>query len=90
MYERVWRVWRGANTCYDIQIGLLEPKYLPTGPQTDSALKSVRFPTHQPRPAKSAAQRSSGGPVMSAIKDNTETKPDIGAGTTSPQNPNEA
>ncbi|KAK5111711.1 hypothetical protein LTR85_011756 [Meristemomyces frigidus] len=83
-------VWRLLS-----MIGLLEPKYLPTGPQTEKALKAVRFPTHQPRPAKSAAaamtaQRGSDGPVTRAIKDNTMGKAPIGAGTTSPQDPNEA
>ncbi|KAK4950687.1 37S ribosomal protein S16, mitochondrial [Elasticomyces elasticus] len=37
-------VWRVLS-----MIGLLEPKYLPTGPQTEKALKAVRFPTHVPK-----------------------------------------
>ncbi|KAK4542461.1 hypothetical protein LTR36_006713 [Oleoguttula mirabilis] len=78
-------VWRLLS-----MIGLLEPKYLPTGPQTEKALKAVRFPTHQPRPAKSSAALSGAGPVTSAIRDNTSSQAGIGAGTTSPQDPNEA
>ncbi|KAH9841212.1 ribosomal protein S16 [Teratosphaeria destructans] len=34
-------VWRLLS-----MIGLLEPKYLPTGPQTTNALKAARFPVH--------------------------------------------
>ncbi|QIW99901.1 hypothetical protein AMS68_005419 [Peltaster fructicola] len=30
-------------------IGLLEPRYLASGPQKDVALKAVRFPTHEER-----------------------------------------
>ncbi|RMZ02038.1 hypothetical protein D0860_07377 [Hortaea werneckii] len=91
-------VWRLLS-----MIGLLEPKYLPTGPQTENALKAVRFPTHEiktpstapnkqsskPKPSSSAPKRGD-GPVTKAIKDNTKRKADIGAGTTSPTNPNEA
>ncbi|KAK1041310.1 37S ribosomal protein S16, mitochondrial [Friedmanniomyces endolithicus] len=36
-------------------IGLLEPKYLPNGPQTEKALKAVRFPTHLPAAPASAS-----------------------------------
>ncbi|KAK0878323.1 37S ribosomal protein S16, mitochondrial [Friedmanniomyces endolithicus] len=43
-------VWRGLS-----MIGLLEPKYLPTGPQTEKALKAVRFPTHIPAAPASAS-----------------------------------
>ncbi|KAI7157714.1 hypothetical protein KC349_g5399 [Hortaea werneckii] len=93
-------VWRLLS-----MIGLLEPKYLPTGPQTENALKAVRFPTHETKPsspsttskqrssnskASSAAPKRGDGPVTKAIKDNTRRKADIGAGTTSPTNPNEA
>ncbi|TKA21878.1 hypothetical protein B0A50_08614 [Salinomyces thailandicus] len=77
-------VWRLLS-----MIGLLEPKYLPTGPQTENVLKAVRFPTHEPRAATPAQSRND-GPVTKAIKDNTRAKADIGAGTTSPMNPNEA
>ncbi|GAB7359619.1 hypothetical protein MBLNU230_g6802t1 [Neophaeotheca triangularis] len=44
-------VWRLLS-----MIGLLEPKYLPTGPQTTAALKSVRFPTHQSTRRKEGEQ----------------------------------
>jgi len=30
----------------------MEPKYLPSGEQTENALKAVRFPTQQPRSGK--------------------------------------
>ncbi|KAI7107972.1 hypothetical protein KC365_g14746 [Hortaea werneckii] len=87
-----------------VDIGLLEPRYLPTGPQTENALKAVRFPTHEAKPsssttskqrssnskASSAAPKRGDGPVTKAIKDNTKRKADIGAGTTSPTNPHEA
>ncbi|KAI7002658.1 hypothetical protein KC355_g9668 [Hortaea werneckii] len=91
-------VWRLLS-----MIGLLEPKYLPTGPQTENALKAVRFPTHEAKPSPSsrskqqpsnpkatAAPKRGDGPVTKAIKDNTRRKADVGAGTTSPTNPNEA
>ncbi|KAK0933974.1 37S ribosomal protein S16, mitochondrial [Friedmanniomyces endolithicus] len=45
--DTVWRVLS--------MIGLLEPKYLPTGPQTEKALKAVRFPTHLPAAPASAS-----------------------------------
>ncbi|KAI6815548.1 hypothetical protein KC332_g4080 [Hortaea werneckii] len=91
-------VWRLLS-----MIGLLESRYLPTGPQTENALKAVRFPTHEikspstasnkqsskPKPSSSTPKRGD-GPVTKAIKDNTKRKADIGAGTTSPTNPNEA
>lgn len=42
-------------------IGLLDPKYLPTGPQTGAALKSVRFPTHMSARRKEGEQRGGVG-----------------------------
>ncbi|KAK5109887.1 hypothetical protein LTR62_006494 [Meristemomyces frigidus] len=59
-------VWRLLS-----MIGLLEPKYLPTGPQTEKALKAVRFPTHLPN---SQASTSREGAVMEAIKEAAAAK----------------
>ncbi|KAF2725326.1 ribosomal protein S16 [Polychaeton citri CBS 116435] len=78
-------VWRLLS-----MIGLLEPKYLPTGAQTENALKAVRFPTHLPK-QPSVKQGSTEGPITAAIKDNlTPGKSKTGAGTTSPMDPNAA
>lgn len=41
-------------------IGLLPPKYLPTGEQTGNALRAVRFPTH----TNGGRREESKGPVM--------------------------
>ncbi|KAM3416674.1 Ribosomal protein S16 [Cercospora zeina] len=83
-------VWRLLS-----MIGLLEPRYLPSGPQT---LKAARFPTHLPKEDRQqqdnlerirkriAPFRSGKGPVTKAVKDlksSTAT-----ASTTSPMNPN--
>jgi hypothetical protein len=40
------------------QIGLLEPRYLPNGPQTQNALEAVRFPTHHLPPATRSITRA--------------------------------
>ncbi|KAK4561378.1 37S ribosomal protein S16, mitochondrial [Recurvomyces mirabilis] len=58
-------VWRLLSL-----IGLLEPKYLPTGPQTEKALKAVRFPTHVPN-SKTAAglEATEEGVVTQAIRE---------------------
>ncbi|KAK5129568.1 hypothetical protein LTR08_003154 [Meristemomyces frigidus] len=79
-------VWRLLS-----MIGLLEPKYLPTGPQTQNALKAVRFPTHQiraPKPAAPTSTSTTGANTSTSRED--ATTPEIGAGTTSPQDPNAA
>lgn len=69
-----------------LQIGLLEPKYLPTGPQTEKALKAVRFPTQ-----KTAESSQSNGPVTKAIKaKQAKNSKAIGANITSPVDPNAA
>jgi len=52
------------------QIGLLEPKYLPTGPQTERALKAVRFPTHVPSNKTAVGSETTGeGAVTRAIRE---------------------
>ncbi len=72
------------------QIGLVEPKWLPTGQQTQNALKAVRFPT-QDRSEKRGREGAEKGEDSPVIKDITMPgKADFGAGTTSPMNPNEA
>nr|POF06972.1 ribosomal protein s16, mitochondrial [Quercus suber] len=50
-------VWRLLS-----MIGLLEPKYLPSGPQTDNALKAVRFLTHV------QTETTAKGGILDAIK----------------------
>jgi len=78
------------------QIGLLEPKYLPSGEQTENALKAVRFPTQQ-APKKGGvtdavrAHVKPQGQLPPAAADVAEgaTKGAV-AGTTSPQDPNAA
>ncbi|KAF2171738.1 hypothetical protein M409DRAFT_63341 [Zasmidium cellare ATCC 36951] len=89
--DTVWRLLA--------MIGLLEPKYLPSGPQT---LKQVRFPTHVPKnegdnstkAQRSQRQRSEeggSGPVMQKIQSEIAAgrlRDGANAGTTSPQDPN--
>jgi small subunit ribosomal protein S16 len=72
------------------QIGLLEPKYLPSGEQTENALKAVRFPTHAVTDAVRAHVRKPQGQLPSAAEVvEGERKGEV-AGTTSPQDPNAA
>ncbi|PPJ54723.1 hypothetical protein CBER1_06855 [Cercospora berteroae] len=91
-------VWRLLS-----MIGLLEPRYLPSGPQT---LKAARFPTHLPREDRQQQQqdnlerirkriapfRSGNGPVSQAVEDlkssRTIVEEAAPASTTSPTNPN--
>ncbi|KAK4503057.1 hypothetical protein PRZ48_006484 [Zasmidium cellare] len=90
--DTVWRLLA--------MIGLLEPKYLPQGPQT---LKQVRFPTHVSKGkgdnATNAQKRSqrqneyveSAGPIMQQIQSEIEAgrlQDGANAGTTSSQDPN--
>ena len=65
----------------------MEPKYLPSGEQTENALKAVRFPTHEPKSGRGVtdAVRKVQGQLPAA--DVSEAKV---AGTTSPQDPNAA
>lgn len=75
-----------------VQIGLLEPKYLPSGEQTENALKAVRFPSHvQP------TNRTGGvTEAVRAARQGQLPKVDVAegalsgavAGTTSSQDPN--
>lgn len=75
------------------QIGLLEPKYLPSGEQTENALKAVRFPTHEAKTGKGVtdavrAHRQQGQLPPSDTAEGA-TSGSV-AGTTSPQDPNAA
>ena len=80
----------------ETQIGLLEPKYLPSGEQTENALKAVRFPTHAPTESRSG--KGVTGAVRAHMKQGQLPAADIAegategsvAGTTSPQDPNAA
>jgi small subunit ribosomal protein S16 len=74
-----------------IKIGLLEPKYLPSGEQTENALKAVRFPTHSARGVTDAvrAHVKPQGQLPAADVAEGATKGEV-AGTTSPQDPNAA
>ncbi|KAK5170319.1 37S ribosomal protein S16, mitochondrial [Saxophila tyrrhenica] len=84
-------VWRLMG-----MIGLMPPKYLPTGEQTQNALKAVRFPTHvspeEKREARWNRERSK-GPIMKAMEENAGRSREgevTGVGNTSPQDPNKA
>ncbi|EME45556.1 hypothetical protein DOTSEDRAFT_71306 [Dothistroma septosporum NZE10] len=55
-------VWRLLS-----MIGLLEPRYLPSGPQT---IKQSRFPTHVPKPTKTPKESTAVG-IMSKIESQT-------------------
>jgi len=80
-----------TNDCvFILQIGLLEPRYLPTGPQTDKALKAVRFPTHQPPRDRQQTPKSGTRATTDSISKSTRKAATIGAGTTSPEDPNAA
>jgi small subunit ribosomal protein S16 len=68
----------------------LEPKYLPTGPQTENALKAVRFPTHLPPKAKLKGEEKEKGAVMEAVQGGVRRKRGVGVGTTSPMDPNQS
>ncbi|KAK3717669.1 37S ribosomal protein S16, mitochondrial [Vermiconidia calcicola] len=57
-------VWRLLS-----MIGLLPPKYLPTGEQTTNALKTVRFPTHDMSGVEARQVGMSKGPVMRALEE---------------------
>ena len=76
-----------------LQIGLLEPKYLPSGEQTENALKAVRFPTQAPRTGKGVTdavrQQRQQGQLPPADVAEGATRGSV-AGTTSPQDPNAA
>lgn len=72
------------------QIGLLEPKYLPSGEQTENALKAVRFPTQKPKSVTDAVrQHRQQGQLPPADTAEGATSGSV-AGTTSPNNPNAA
>lgn len=70
------------------QIGLLEPRYLPQGPQT---LKSLRFPTHTPQPEKQQKSKSNEarGKIAAEIQ-KLKSRDGARAGTTPPSDPNAA
>ncbi|CAK4031056.1 Ribosomal S16, mitochondrial [Lecanosticta acicola] len=82
--DTVWRLLA--------MIGLLEPRYLPHGPQT---LKAVRFPTHVPKSEKlgqSDTEAHKGG-IMERINSEIQagrSQDGANAGTTSPSDPNAA
>lgn len=57
-------VWRLLS-----MIGLLPPKYLPTGEQTTNALKAVRFPTHDMSGVEVRQVGMPKGPVMRALEE---------------------
>lgn len=80
------------------QIGLLEPKYLPSGEQQENKLRAVRFPTHVPAKPKgdaagvtesvrAARSRRQGVPMADTAEGKTGGSV---AGTTSAQDPNAA
>ncbi|GAB7336481.1 hypothetical protein MBLNU13_g09767t1 [Cladosporium sp. NU13] len=81
-------VWRLLS-----MIGLLEPKYLPSGEQTENALKAVRFPTQAPRTGKGVTdavrKQRQQGQLPPAHTAKSATSGSV-AGTTSPQDPNAA
>ena len=74
----------------------MPPKYLPTGEQTQNALKAVRFPTHVSFEEKREARwkrEESKGPVMKAVEENARRAREeeiTGVSNTSPQDPNQA
>ena len=73
-------------------IGLLEPKWLPTGQQSENALKAVRFPTHVQRDSSGGSGSKGSLGVLQAQIDNAMSgkAERTGVGNTSPQDPNEA
>jgi small subunit ribosomal protein S16 len=89
--EEIWyNERRSPELLTDAQIGLLEPKYLPSGEQTENALKAVRFPTQAQKTVTDAVrQQRQQGQLPPADTAEGATSGSV-AGTTSPQDPNAA
>ncbi|KAM0722657.1 hypothetical protein Q7P37_002098 [Cladosporium fusiforme] len=80
--DTVWRLLA--------MIGLVEPKYLPSGEQTENALKAVRFPTQKPKSVTEAVRaHRQQGQLPPANTAEGATRGSV-AGTTSPNDPNAA
>lgn len=72
------------------QIGLLEPKYLSSGEQTENALKAVRFPTQKPKSVTDAVRQHRQQGQLPPVDTAEGATSGSVAGTTSPSNPNAA